>query len=388
MIDVRAATAWRRAPVALRDLPLAVVFAAAPWVPALQEQGTRLGEVPQRPVDALAALPVALLALPLAVRRVWPAATLALVGLGFAVDQLAGYATPAGLALPVALVSAGAHVARHRRAVVVLATAGYVALAVALHRRGGEEDLSGYVVFFLLLAAAWGVGVWLRQSRAAEAERRRHVAQTTRLAERTRLARDLHDVVTHHVTAMVVQAEAARYLTAHPDRLDDALAAVTDTGRRALTDLRQVLDLLDPAADPSAGPGDDPAAALADLVERTRRAGQPVEHVTTGAPRPLPDDVAAAVHRVVQEGLTNALKHAPGRRTVVHVRYTPHALAVEVVTHGEGSHRSPGAPSSTGGGRGLVGLRARVTALGGDLTAGPDDGAFVLRAHVPLGSAW
>lgn len=385
MIDLRAAVgAWQRSPVVVRDLPLAFLLAVAPWLEPLQGQGTQLGDVTPRPVDALALVPIALQSLPLAIRRRWPAVSLALVGVGFAVDQLTGYVTVASIALPIALVSAGVHLTHHRRAVVVAASVGYVALAVALDRQGAGEEPSGFVVFYLLLAAAWGVGVWVRQSRATEVARRRHLAEATRLTERTRIARDLHDVVTHHVTAMVVQAEAARYLTERPDRLDQTLTAITDTGRSAIADLRQVLDLLDPEAHDRAPTG----SGLSDLVERTRQAGQPVDHVEEGEPRRPPGDAEAAAYRVVQEGLTNALKHAPGQPTTVHVRHGPEVLEVEVVTQGDGANPARAMPSSApGAGRGLTGLRERVTALGGELTAGPDGGAFLVRARVPTGGA-
>ena len=140
------------------------------------------------------------------------------------------------------------------------------------------------MTFYLALALAWGIGAWLRSTRAAEAERRRHVAEATRAAERTRIARELHDVVTHHVTAMVVQAEAARYLTAAPERLDQTLTAITDTGRRAITDLRHLLDLLNPdhgtePRTPSVGElrtprGADPAGRAAGGVHRGGHAGR------------------------------------------------------------------------------------------------------------------
>ncbi|WP_223145013.1 sensor histidine kinase [Actinotalea subterranea] len=394
MIDLRGATAaWQRADVMVRDLPLAVLLAAAPWIAPLQGQGTQLGDVPHRPLDALALLPVALQALPLAVRRRWPAAALALVAAGFAIDQLSGFQTAAGIALPIVLVSAGAHLSHHRRAVAVVASAGFVALAVALDLEGAGDAPSDYAVFYLALVAAWGVGVWLRQSRAAEAERRHHLAQTTRLTERTRIARDLHDVVTHHVTAMVVQAEAARYLTAQPDRLDQALAAVSDTGRRAISDLRHVLDLLDPE---TLGPERSPAGRdLRELVEQTRRSGQAVEHVEEGTPRETPGSAELAAYRVVQEGLTNALKHARGSRTTVHVRYGTDAVVVEVGTDGtdasggSGGHAPGAAASPPGDGRGLAGLKERVGVLGGEVSAGHDEdgGAFVLRARIPLDGA-
>jgi signal transduction histidine kinase len=183
------------------------------------------------------------------------------------------------------------------------------------------------------------------------------------------------------VTAMVVQAEAARYLTAAPERLDTALSAVTDTGRRAITDLRHLLDLLNPDHDTDArtpSVGD-----LHTLVEQTRQAGQPVEFTEEGNPAESVGSAEFVAYRVVQESLTNALKYAYGSRTVVSVRYGEKEITVEVSTDGSGSRtRSPG-----GSGRGLAGLRERVDALGGEFSADRQaDGGFVLRAYIPAGS--
>lgn len=364
----------------MRDLPLAAALTLGSFVGALQDQGTQLGDVPDRPTDVLAVAVVALQCLPLAVRRRWPAVCLALVSLGFAVDQLRGYHTVAGVALPVALLSAAAHLDRHRRATVVVASAAYVALTVALDREGSTEGLGGSLTFYLFLAVAWAAGAWLRQTRAAEAEHRRHAAETARAAERTRLAAELHDVVTHHVTAMVVQAESARYLAADRDRLDRTLTAVTDTGRRAIGDLRQLLDVLDPGH--GTRPRTPTVGELHDLVEQTRQAGQPVEYVEEGSPAQDAGSAEAAAYRVVQEGLTNALKHAHGSRTVVRVHHGPADITVEVTTDG------PGAPTAAAGGseRGLAGLRERVGLLGGELSAGPRaGGAFVVVARIPAG---
>jgi signal transduction histidine kinase len=218
----------------------------------------------------------------------------------------------------------------------------------------------------------WAVGAGLRRNRLAEMEHRRHAEETARAAERTRIARELHDVVTHHVTAMVVQAEAARYLTAAPERLDEALTAVSDTGRHAITDLRHLLDLLNPAH------GDE----LRVLVEQTRRAGQPVELVEQGSSPDTPGGAGATVYRVAQEALTNALKYDHGARTSVTVRYGVGEVDVRVSTDGSGSSTaSPG-----GSGRGLAGLRERVGTLGGDFTAGPRaEGGFLVTARIPLG---
>lgn len=382
MIDpTRVRRSWQAAGVVLRDLPLALAVLVAPLVPSLQNQGTQLGDLPHRPADALAVAVVALQALPLAVRRRFPAACLALVSVGFAADQLAAYHSVAGIALPVALFSAGAHLARHRRGAVVAASAAYVALAAALAGRGSGEGVAGFATFYAVLAVAWGVGAWLRQSRAGEAVRRRHVAEDARAAERTLLARELHDVVTHHVTAMVVQAEAARFLTADPRRLDDALTAVTDTGRLAVDELRDLLDVLDPGHRPAGPPL--PTGDLGALVEQARRAGQPVEVRHEGVPRRSPGGAEVAAYGVVREALTNALKHAPGSRTVVRVRHGADEVAVEVTTAGA----APSPTSAAGSGRGLAGLRDRVALLGGELAAGPRaGGGFVVRARIPTGA--
>ncbi len=372
---------WQRQSVTLRDLPLALVLALGPLIPSWQSQGTRLGDMPDRPLDALAAVAVALQCLPLAVRRRWPAVCLALVSAGFALDQLRGYHTVAGSALAVALVSAGAHLDRYRRTTATLATAAYVAMAVGLHRDGSVDRVSDYVTFYVLLALAWGVGAWLRQSRIAEAEHRRQVADSTRTAERTRIARELHDVVTHHVTAMVVQAEAARYVTADPERLDRTLTAVTDTGRSAISDLRRLLDVLNP--DHGADPRTPTVGELHGLVELTRQAGQPVEYVKEGSPPETTGVAEVAAYRVVQEALTNALKHAHGSRTTVRVRHGEKEITVEVSTDGSGPH----ARIVGGSGRGLAGLRERVAILGGEFSADAQTGGgFVVQARIPAGS--
>ncbi|GIF16265.1 sensor histidine kinase [Actinoplanes teichomyceticus] len=373
---------WRQWPITVRDLLFALALALAVVVPALKRQGTQLGDLPDHPYDALTVGVVALECLPLAVRRRWPVVCLALVSLGFAIDQLRGYHTIAGTGLAIALVSAGAYVERRRRVVAGLASLAYVLLAISLDRLGSGEGVAGFTTFYLLLALAWGVGAWLRQTRAAEAERRRHVEEATRTAERTRIARELHDVVTHHVTAMVVQAEAARYLTGAPDKLDQTLTAITGTGRRAVGDLRQLLDLLNP--DHSTGDPRTPAVGDLDaLVDQTRQAGQPVEFVRKGTPAAATGSAEVAAYRVVQEALTNALKYAHGSRTSVHVHHGEGETTVEISTDGSGS----GSASPGGGGRGLAGLRERVTVLGGDFSAGAQaGGGFLVRARIPAGN--
>ncbi|MDJ1132080.1 histidine kinase [Streptomyces iconiensis] len=385
---------------------VALVLFTGSLLPAFQSQGTMLGGMPPRPFDALAIVAVAFQALPVAVCRRWPVACLVLVVLGFAVDQLRGYHSFAGTALPLALIAVGAKLERRRRVTALLLTAAYVALVLALSQLGPGESPGEYLMFYLAVTLAWGVGTWLRSVRAAEADRRRRVAEDSRLAERTRIAGELHDVVTHHVTAMVVQAEAARYLTAAPERLDQSLTAVGDTGRRAISDLRHLLDLLNPDyGTPGNGTGGHGIAdrrtaghrtpehgteartpsvgSLLTLVEQTRRAGQQVEFTEEGTPTEPTGSADLVAYRVVQEALTNALKYARGSRTSVQVHYSEREITVEVSTDGSGARSgSPG-----GSGRGLAGLRERVDILGGDFSAGRrTGGGFVVRARIPAGS--
>jgi signal transduction histidine kinase len=371
---------WRRCDVTVRDFPLALLLTVLSLLPEFQGDGTQISELPSRPYGLLAVLVISLECLPLTVRRRWPAAALVLVSLGFALDQLYGFYAVGGISLPIALISAGAHLERHRRITAIILSAAYVPLMVALNLLGANESLPDIVAFYVALALSWGIGSWLRSTRAAEAERRIHVAEATRTAERTRIARELHDVVTHHVTAMVVQAEAARYLTGAPDRLDATLSAVTDTGRRAITDLRHLLDLLNP--DHHADIRTPSVGDLLTLVEQTRLAGQPVEFIQEGEPAESAGSAEFVTYRVVQESLTNALKYAHGSQTVVHVRYGQKEISVQVSTDGSGSRAgSPG-----GSGRGLAGLRERVEALGGEFRADRQaDGGFAVRASIPAG---
>lgn len=372
----RAVARWRRLDVVVQDLPLAVLLAVGSYVPVLGGSGTEVGGLPDRPLDALALVPIVLQAGPMAFRRRRPTIPLTLVVAGFCVDQLLGYHTFTGLALPLMLLSAGLHVARHRVAVCTALTVAYVGFAVALELSGGTEGWGDAVTFYLALVLAWGAGAWLRSTRLSEAAGRRQEAEAARVAERVRIARDLHDVVTHHVTAMVVQVEAARYLGAAPERREEALTAVADTGRRALGDLRHLLDVLSPDHDATRGarPG------IQALVERTRDAGQPVELVETGetGDGTLGHDAQEVAYRVLQEGLTNALKYARGARTLVRLGHDGRATTVEVLTDGTGSSSTTG-----GSGRGLRGLRERVDVLGGTFDAHPSDDGFVVRARIP-----
>jgi signal transduction histidine kinase len=375
----------------VKDGVLALVLTALAFVPTLSQIGAQIGDLSDHPSSPLSVGLTLAQTLPLAVRTRRPAACLAVVGCAFAVHQAMGCpATFGSVGLYAALYSAGAHQVSVRRVLAAVASAGYAVLAVVLHRLGSPERIPDYLAFSLVLAGVWLVGSGVRRRRAEEAERRRLAAEVAAAAERARIARELHDVVTHHVTAMVVQSDAAQFLlTSAPERAGDSLTAVSDTGRRALTELRYLLGVLE-ATGQSASASADRAPTLGrvgDLVAQVRMSGQPVEFTERGEWRAQSVDVELAAYRVVQEALTNAMKYAAGQRTKVLVQHGDSHIEIEVATGGSAS--SPeSAPAARkvgrGGGRGLTGLRERVRMLNGELVAGPrPDGGFRVRAVIP-----
>ncbi|MEV7869571.1 histidine kinase [Streptomyces sp. NPDC088124] len=287
------------------------------------------------------------------------------------------------------------------------------------------------------LVAACAAAGWLavllararRAHRAAVEERgwllereRESAARTAVDAERSRIAAELHDIVSHNVSLMVVQAGAAREVLATlPDEAATAMAAVETAGRDAMTELRHLLGLLAPAQNGedapystsyAAGPGAvDPYGTvlapqpslrrLSPLIDRVSFAGLSVEVRISGEPRPLPAGVDATAFRIIQEALTNALKHGDGVKAEVTVRYAERSLRVEVLNSGP-STLSGGGPApvpgdrpgpaarhaarpADGTGRGLIGLRERVAVYGGDLDARRRlGGGYRVRARIPL----
>ena len=203
---------------------------------------------------------------------------------------------------------------------------------------------------------------------AAAAEERRHVA------------RELHDVVAHAVSVMVIQAGAARQVVrTSPDQAEQSMLAVESVGRDAMTELRRFLGALsddDEAAGIAPQPGID---ALPALVDRVREAGLPASLEMDGAPRPVPASLDMTVYRIVQEALTNALRYAREAATLVRLSWEPDQLRVEILDDG------PAAAEGEGSGRGLVGMRERASLIGGRLEAGPRlGGGYAVRAWLPL----
>ncbi|SHM50920.1 sensor histidine kinase [Cryptosporangium aurantiacum] len=380
---------WHRLGTLAQDTVFAAVLLLLSVIPGVAGIGVDLAELPKKQLDPLGAALVVALCVPLVLRRRWPAACLALAGIGFALHQSLAYPlTAASLTLIIALYSVGAYQRRGLRLVAAAGTAGYVVLALVLHSLGSPERSFEYVTFYGVLVAVWGAGDWMRRQRAT-AEAVRAASVTAALAtERAVIARELHDVVTHHVTAMVVQSDAAGYLVGtNPERAADALATVSGTGRQALTELRHLLQVLDPADDADRQPA---VGKLEDLVERIRALGQPVAWTEHGERRPTGGGVDLAVYRVVQEALTNAVKHAHGRPTRVRLDHTDGRIAVEVVTDGsvttDGS--APVGGGAASGGRGLTGLRERVSVFGGEFAADPTPGGgFRVHAEIPVAVA-
>ncbi|WP_394619816.1 sensor histidine kinase [Lentzea sp. JNUCC 0626] len=205
-------------------------------------------------------------------------------------------------------------------------------------------------------------------------------------AERARIARELHDIVSHNVSVMVVQAGAARRVLSSGDEATDALLAVESAGRDTMTELRHMLGLLAPSGDSDDLLAPQPGLSrLGSLVDRMCFAGLPVEVRVSGEPRPLPSGVDLTAYRIVQEALTNALKHGDGRQAEVTVRYADHALRIEVLNSGPSALSGTPVSTEDGHGRGLLGLRERVAVLGGDLDARRRlGGGFRVRAKIPI----
>ncbi len=329
-----------------------------------------------------------------ALRRRAVIAAAALAGGALVVQELLGTAPVVSgfLAMLIVLYSAGAHAPR-RTSLVALAL---FLLALSVHPLTHEEsrtadDLIGNLVIF---AGVWALGRAVRHHRgrerelaAAQAELRSSHDARQRAAiaeERARIARELHDVVAHGVSIMVLQAGAARsVLDTHPEQARDPLLAIESSGRQALEDLQRMLGVL---RDPDAtDEGREPPATLRQLpqlVDRMRRAGLDVRLRVQGEPTDLPDGVDHCAYRVVQEGLTNILKHAAGASATVQVTYADTHLLLEIVDDGaSAATRSPSLPTS---GLGLVGLRERVALYDGAITVGPSgDGGWQLAAELP-----
>jgi signal transduction histidine kinase len=322
-------------------------------------------------------------AVPLLWRRTRPIAVLGAVMAG-----ALGSALAYGLLIPIAPAFAVATVAARtsrRRAL----WAGGLALAAMIAAAVASDDYPSLILF----AAGWVAGDSIRTRRAYFAEleekadrlEREREANVQRAAaeEQARISRELHDVIAHNVSVMTVQAAAARdVFEREPERAREALGSIESTGRAALTELRRLLGSIRTGDGPdlTPQPGLD---RLDDLVAQVRSAGLAVDVTVEGEPRRLPAAVDLSAYRIVQEALTNSLKHASAKRASVEIRFGPDDVAVAVRDDGIGA-----AAANGGGGHGLVGMRERVAVFGGDLDAGPaPGGGYAVWARLPTGEA-
>ena len=356
--------------------------------------------VTEGPGDALAIRPIG--DVPIAILLIFAVASAALywrrraplIVLGVALTTWAltigsGYADLGGVAI-VALYSTGRYGTDS-----LWAHLG-VAAAIAVLNIDGLTDPApwgeaafGSVVLFVV----WYVGrrLRLRSERAAQ-QLREQAAEARRIVteERTRIARELHDVVAHRVSLMTVQAGAAKAVAAQdPQAALQAMGAVEEAGRQALDELRHLLGVLRPEADLD-GLGPQPGLAdLPRLVEQIRGAGVDVSLATDGVSAELPARVDLFAYRIVQEALTNVLKHAgPGAHTQVRLGTNRSGIVIEVLDDGQGTTVMPGSVPAQGGarGHGIVGMRERALLLGGTLDAGPrPGGGFQVVARLPTG---
>ncbi|SDI14625.1 Signal transduction histidine kinase [Sinosporangium album] len=276
-------------------------------------------------------------------------------------------------------------------AALTVAVAGYAAGVLLVPTRSTWAD---HAVALLVIAAVWGGGRSVRLRRAYTAELRDRAdrlerareadTRAARAEERSRIARELHDVVAHHVSVMTVQAAAAqRILARNPEGAREALSAIEETGRTAMAEMRSLVGVL--RTDTRETPERAPQPGLSDLpalVEQMREAGLRAQLWIEGESAPVPPGIDLAAYRLVQEGLTNSLRHAgSSARAWVTVRHEPGELSVTVEDDGAGP-ADDGAPRT---GHGLVGIRERVALYGGILRIGPrTGGGFEVKARFPL----
>jgi signal transduction histidine kinase len=384
----------------------AALTALAVWAPS-----SVIGTTVTGPLALRAVLPL-LVGAPLLLRRRAPLLMWILVWTGISLQGLVTRQEPPGPELAFVLAAGGYALPVHaslRRALagLAVAVAGLTIYIVASHPKvPGTLNIrtlfGGQTVgapWFLagVIAVFWLAGVFVRARRQAAtlAEHNKALARQAEqavAAERARIARELHDIVAHHLSVVVLQAAGAR---ASGQPADGALAKIEHSGRQALAEMRRLLGMLrepdeEPDLTPQPGLGELPA-----LAESVRAAGLPVRLVIDGDGAALPAAVDVSAYRIVQEALTNVLKHAGSAHADVTISYVEDAVTIEVTDDGEGGRAVLGVPVMAGAGppgtadadgRGLTGMRERVALFGGDLRAGPrPGGGFAVRVRLPLG---
>jgi signal transduction histidine kinase len=385
---------WRHPPAKDAVLALAITAAllfgaygeAHPTKPTAYFTGGH--HLPQTPTPALLLVAVATLAL--AWRHRWPVAVLGVSVAAATIYTLLGYVNGAVLVAPMGALYTVAAQSSVRRAVAyglgTLAVLGSASVSVnPLGRFGGGVDILPFMVAVVVFA---GIAVANRRAytasmlERAEQEARRRVDE-----ERLRIARELHDVVAHTMATINVQAGvAAHVLPTQPEAVAEALQAIKSASKEGLRELRAILNVLRQADDTDPVQPAPGLAQLDALVEGARRAGLPITLAVTGERFPLPAAVDLAAYRIVQESLTNVIRHAGPADAAVKLRYHPDEIAIDVTDTGHGSSAGSG-PLAVGGtaGHGQAGMRERAAAVGGTVQAGPrPGGGYQVTARLPV----
>lgn len=315
-------------------------------------------------------------------RRHRPLAVFATTLVATSLAALLGYSELIGLTALIALYSVGRYVISDRWGYIGLGGVLALTLSTSLF----DEVTAGEIGFGLgVISVTWYIGrrMQFRGERAAQLERERAAEASRVLAEeRTRIARELHDIVAHRVSLMTVQAGAARTVAADdPEGALRAMEAVEKAGRQVLGELRHLLGVLRPDAEVDELGPHPRLADVPRLVAQFEEAGLDVSLTMNGAQTDLPALLDLSAYRIVQEALTNVLKHAgPGSRTEVRLGIDNHGVTIQVLDYGHGATILPGS------GHGIVGMRERAMLLGGSLDAGPRPGeGFQVVAYLPIG---
>ena len=344
------------------------------------------GQPLRQPFEVGGALLVSAAALALIWRRRWPVAVLGVVFAATLVYFVIGY-HDGPIWFPLIIAYFTAAVRGYRLAAIVTGIAGFLVFPWLdyLLRDGPAPSLISLIALAAWLLVLFGAAeiVRIRRERIDEAARMREEETLRRRGEeRLRIARELHDALGHHLSLISVQSGVALHLSdSLPEQTRDSLTAIRDASKEALAELRSVLDILRQEGEAAPRFPGSTLARLDDLVGQAASAGLEVRTETEGNVRGLPYGVEAAAFRIVQEALTNVTKHAGRATAVVRLSYGDDDLTVSIEDDGRG----PVAPVADGGGKGIVGMRERVAALGGQLEAGPrPGGGFVVRARLPV----
>src|SRR5215470_4891535 len=383
--DARSGRRRRRWLPVVGDAVLAVALAAAFYLTTGRHYGDpRVG-------DAL----ILLQTLPLAVRRQYPVGVLAVVvaaTLGTVAAEIPGRSNGGvGFVLLVALYSVAAYCPRRQAAWAGIAAGAVLAGPLWTATAGIaplRNRLTVVVISLVFPALGWVCGAYVSELRGRAARSRREQELETGRAvaeEQARVGRELHDVIAHTLSVIVIQAgAAAEVFDTSPQAARQALGSIGAAGRQALAELRRVLAAVRPQPGEQDGWAPPPGlAGLGELLDRVRAAGLTVTARIDGAPVGLPAGVDLAAYRIVQEALTNTLKHAHADSAEVHVCYGPGGLVVEVTDDGRAA--APAGQPGRAGGRGLIGMRERAALHGGTCQAGPrPGGGFAVRVAFPV----